>query len=271
MAKINVVTSNRTQALRTERRRGNIPGSIPGSAKRLGGSGMRQKVRGNWEVRLGLGHVVVVWAVVAGTMFAVFLFGFYSGRDQGLSQVLSRVATPEVRLPIIGADTTALDLESPYKSIAVDEVSEAVKPLETATEPVADFTRQAKISVKKVEIPKEQVVPEVKIVEKKKPIQKPQQVQKAVTSADSHSEDLIKPGWYIQIATAKNRDQALEMSKNISQDGITPRIQGATRRGANFFRVIIGPYGSKQSATWGLESISKLKTLKGRPFIKEIK
>ncbi|MCB0325119.1 MAG: hypothetical protein KDD69_16155, partial [Bdellovibrionales bacterium] len=39
-----------------------------------------------WELRIAIGQVVILWAVLAGMMVMVFLFGFHAGREQGLSR-----------------------------------------------------------------------------------------------------------------------------------------------------------------------------------------
>ncbi len=53
-----------------------------------------------WEMRISFGQVVVLWAVLAGMMVMVFIFGLHAGREQGLSRALEQNETEAVRLPI---------------------------------------------------------------------------------------------------------------------------------------------------------------------------
>lgn len=51
-------------------------------------------------MRISFGQVVVLWAVLAGMMVMVFIFGLHAGREQGLSRALEQSEAEAVRLPI---------------------------------------------------------------------------------------------------------------------------------------------------------------------------
>ena len=53
-----------------------------------------------WEVRMGIGQVVAMWVVTGLLMVAVFFFGLFAGREQGLRLALEERDVPTVRLPI---------------------------------------------------------------------------------------------------------------------------------------------------------------------------
>ena len=53
-----------------------------------------------WQVSLGMGQLIVFWSTIAGIMVAVFLFGIYSGREQGFKQALDEHNQLSVRLPV---------------------------------------------------------------------------------------------------------------------------------------------------------------------------
>ena len=54
-----------------------------------------------WEMRIGLGQVVVLWSVLAGIMICVFVFGYHAGRERGWKKALEEGGGAQtVRLPI---------------------------------------------------------------------------------------------------------------------------------------------------------------------------
>lgn len=54
----------------------------------------------SFQLRLSLGQVIMLWSLLAGLMVAVFLFGLFAGREQGLQTALSGQDVQTVRLPI---------------------------------------------------------------------------------------------------------------------------------------------------------------------------
>lgn len=78
------------------------PETRPEGAMRgvMSSASAQQAVGSRWEMRLTLGQLVITWAVVAGVMVMVFLFGFFSGRDQGLRTALDQQGDQVLRLPV---------------------------------------------------------------------------------------------------------------------------------------------------------------------------
>lgn len=94
-----------------------------------------------WEMRIGLSHVIVLWAVLAGMMVMVFLFGFHAGREQGLSRALSLSAEETVRLPV------AMPIPAKTEGqLAADATSAAEQPTTSASQGGnAEASKQAQV------------------------------------------------------------------------------------------------------------------------------
>ena len=122
----------------------------------------RDEQMNRWEMRISLGQVVVLWAAIAGMMVTVFLFGLWSGREQGVTSALeeyvSKYGEPSVRLPIVQAVPLAgaggeLENSVPSSQLELSGIGvESAKELgsadsgtavDTSPPPVFDFSGQA--------------------------------------------------------------------------------------------------------------------------------
>ena len=75
-------------------------------------------------------------------------------------------------------------------------------------------------------------------------------------------------GWIIQVSAETEIEDANYKVSRLSENGILAEVQKATVDGADYFRVIVGPYRSKQSAQEDLERITNFGVNQGTPFIK---
>lgn len=86
-------------------------------------------------MRLSISQVIVVWAVVLGTIIASFFVGYWKGRDEGVEVALREQGREGIRLPI--ASDVALDMgadsqgefeqgDDINKAIGLDSVDERV-------------------------------------------------------------------------------------------------------------------------------------------------
>lgn len=53
-----------------------------------------------WELKITFSQMLIFWAVSGVLMILVFLFGFYSGREQGVNSTLAEYGEQSVRLPV---------------------------------------------------------------------------------------------------------------------------------------------------------------------------
>lgn len=117
------------------------------------GRAMPQK-RLDREINLSFGQLIVAWSVTAGMMVAVFLFGLYTGREQGLKQAMEEKGQADLRLPITGLAQTggdsgqaARDLNTQAMLTASLSPQAVASNKETAQE--ADFSALAKATEKR--------------------------------------------------------------------------------------------------------------------------
>ncbi len=115
----------------------------------LGRPASNQPTKQRWEMRISFGQVVVLWAVLAGMMVMVFIFGLHAGREQGLSRALEQSEAEAVRLPIARPIPEAD--ESGNIPLATDEILDTeVIPSELASNEADDrefdFSRTEKVA-----------------------------------------------------------------------------------------------------------------------------
>jgi len=332
-----------------------------------------------WEVRLGLGQLIILWSVIAGTMIMVFLFGLYAGREQGVQSALEGSADAAARLPIanavppsdvapptdvatgasdessaepvagilksleqsppatrpagsdgspetIAANDTANDTEKALQQIPdtqqsaaalTHETVEHVTPKAEAAPPLgtidiatrksdraplddeiaalvgdessshqkgttladkaksAESKEEKNAKAKAIELPLKTAE-----VEKPKPQQKPIEPAKVETAkADSGKGESVKtvkagsqaPGWYLQVAAARTSQEANAVAKKLQVGGLKPTIETAEVNGSTYFRVVLGPYASKNAAAATRKSVEATKAAKGDPFLKQVR
>lgn len=78
--------------------------------------------RSRWELRVNARQLTIMWSVVSGLMFIVFLFGFYAGRERGLTRYLEENAREPIRLPILAQAPVQDVVHNEYASIAAEQV-----------------------------------------------------------------------------------------------------------------------------------------------------
>ncbi len=81
----------------------------------------------------------------------------------------------------------------------------------------------------------------------------------------------ISPGWYIQLASETASDTALDKAsllKTLGARGITQKV---VFRGVTFYRILVGPYRTRDLAAADITRVQECKLSSGTPFLREEK
>jgi cell division protein FtsN len=79
------------------------------------------------------------------------------------------------------------------------------------------------------------------------------------------------PGWYVQVAAARSKEEAMQVSKKLSGKGIDSKVEEASTRTGTYFRILVGPYGDRGKALGDRTTIKSTAGISGEPFIREVK
>lgn len=229
--------------------------------------------KASWEIRLGVGQLLVTWAVISGIMVAVFSFGFNSGLKDGVERTLLSRSTSDMRLPIIGAEPPS-SIAKKYSSIAQSDV--ASNPVASARNLPTETTSQVAAVTPLQDAPATAVVgySEKSAAEAladtrgnkattSAVLEKSNAIQKAISSKSA--------GWYVQVASTKESKDSSAHLANVEQLGLQAKVEKATLRGISFYQVLVGPYPQKEAALAAQEKLKASGSFSGRLFVKELK
>jgi cell division septation protein DedD len=95
---------------------------------------------------------------------------------------------------------------------------------------------------------------------------------KATTSRpESMIRKVVPTGWYAQIAAPKRVTEAEAMAEKLKKAGFPVMIENANVRGQEYFRVIVGPEGSRERADRLVAQIRREGVSGGDPFVRMVK
>ncbi len=239
-------------------------------------------------MRFSLAQVVVMWAVIGGTMVMVFLFGLYAGREQGVRSALEdrNDGTDTVRLPVAGSlaqapvpgggnPSGAADVVPPTggHSVAADSAAaparlepEAVvakPPVQPENPPVDPVAETALPAAESHPAPAREPLP-AKGAAPAVPHAEPQPAKA------SAAQTTLTHGWYLQIGATKTKNEALDMMKKLEHAHITPKLEEARVGDTTYYRIVLGPYGQKEQALAQRAKVTASGAIKGEPFLKSV-
>ncbi|MCO6430389.1 MAG: SPOR domain-containing protein [Deltaproteobacteria bacterium] len=81
----------------------------------------------------------------------------------------------------------------------------------------------------------------------------------------------VPPGWFAQVAAPKKIEDANQLASSLRSSGFAVTIEAAQVRGENYFRVLVGPEGTKSQAEILLKQLKREKYIKGEPFMRLVK
>jgi cell division septation protein DedD len=281
--------------------------------------------------RLSRNQLIIGWGAVSVMLVAVYLFGFYSGRRQGVELALTEQSTPRLRLPvenpraraalsstipstevIAPPDTTKFDFTasavgtetvSPanetkqeanddatagFVAKAANEVAPTIserKPeapieRESLAERVAKVEMSPSLIVDPPKIEKPAVVapavqqPVASVVKSVPPKAAPVVVSKiTIPDAKPVSKKIVpevKPasGLFVQVGAPDSFSKAQAMVSKLKASGLTAAIRDASVNNKLHYRVLVGPFGSRESAQSAKNQVVKSGVALGEPFIK---
>lgn len=303
--------------------------------------------------RMTRSQLFVAWSVVGMMLLAVFLFGFYSGRKQGVELALSEQSVPRLRLPVespkaraalstapivvesnsaSGAtkfdftdsrvDSFAVDGENkaqpeaiviePRKEInsdsavgfiakAANEIpvrpqelsNEVNQKVETTTESLAERVAKVELSPalktnavsgdNLVKVEKNQVKLDTPVQDK--PLKVQSEVSPKVTTTESKlnptnpvkklvpvpvkpSPAAVASGLFVQVGAPDSFAKAQSMVSKLKARGLTAAIRDASVNNKQHYRVLVGPFSSRDSAQNAKNQVIKSGVAMGEPFIK---
>lgn len=260
----------------------------------------------NWEVRLGTMHVAILLGLITGSMACAFYFGFYTGQDTGYERAYAANMNQAVRLPI-----TVDNLPEQIADESVTEVYarlnddvarlpqieegvpfnanldsgghlqvDSVEPAEQSVPPPAAIAAPEK-PVAKVAKVNEQVQKEpVKELSKaavSKVIEKPAATNGNKTAALNNSSKPVQittnvpKGWFAQVAAPKAKADAEQLARTLRGSGFPVVIENANVRGQQYFRVLVGPEGSRDQGERLIAQLKREGSVKGDPFLRSVK
>ena len=88
------------------------------------GSQVKDAQSKRFALKLSLGHLTAIWLGAAVIMFAVFLLGIRTGREQGLKIAIEEQGTPTLRLTVVdpeqkNAEPAPAGLQSKENEVAL--------------------------------------------------------------------------------------------------------------------------------------------------------
>lgn len=233
--------------------------------------------KATWEIRLGVGQLLVTWAVISGIMVAVFSFGFNSGLKDGVERTLLSRSTSDMRLPIIGAEPPS-SIAKKYSSIAQSDVA-ASPTTATARDVAAEIPRNMPVTEKAEPIQDAPATAVVGYSEKSAAaaiadtrgsksegsaiLEKSNAIQRAISSKSA--------GWYVQVASTKDSKDSMAHLAKVEKLGLQAKVENAMLRGISFHQVLVGPYPQKEAALAAQEKLKASGSFSGRLFVKELK
>jgi metalloprotease len=84
----------------------------------------------------------------------------------------------------------------------------------------------------------------------------------------------IKPvarGWYVQVAADTTELEAVSRQNFLKSTSFSTQIQPVDMEGVKYYRVLVGPYGTREIAQESLQKIKDYKVTNGLPFVREFK
>jgi cell division septation protein DedD len=158
-----------------------------------------------------------------------------------------------------GSTSSETALSGSEISTRVSKEAGVVKPA-AAKEPARSESVAAATRVEKARIENRQQEP-VKALAAKATTSRPESMIRKV----------VPTGWYAQIAAPKRVTEAEAMAEKLKKAGFPVMIENANVRGQEYFRVIVGPEGSRERADRLVAQIRREGVSGGDPFVRMVK
>lgn len=99
----------------------------------------------------------------------------------------------------------------------------------------------------------------------------PKEQPKEIAKVKEAPSAKIGAGWYIQVAAAVSAEEAGKYTAKLKKMGFSSSIERATVQNITYYRVLTGPFDSRQSAGTQKSKIAAAKVSTEPPFLKQVK
>lgn len=279
-------------------------GVAESSPKRIVRSRSQNAEASAWEVRLRLGQVVVLWALTGGLLLAAFLFGVFAGRRQGVQIALDSYGREGLRLPIVNPVSPDTESREVYQGIS--QPQGAATRVAPENEQKVDFS--TKTSLTALQQSAAEPAASTKADAKEKPTAAPRSAStpavspesgvavfgnaslskdaKGASAAEAKSSETtsvassptsnpekiaLGEGWYVQVAAAKTLAESVTLTNKLKALNYAAKLDEAHVKDVTYYRILVGPYPSRETSMDVREKISRARVSRGEPFIRAIR
>lgn len=144
-----------------------------------------------------------------------------------------------------------------------EKALEAAKPAEKAPAPEA-------VAEKKAEEPKrseEGKKAEAPKAEEPKKAEAPA----AALKVDEKKTTSLPRGWFAQVAAPRKHSDATGIAQKLRGSGFPVVVEEANVKGEQYYRILVGPEASKQTADRLVSQLRRERYLEGAPFLRQVK
>lgn len=165
---------------------------------------------------------------------------------------------PELVAKAAGVDPTALTPEAPppdkvteSKAPVVEEKTKEVKKEEKKKEEKKEEKKEAKLEAKPTPAAKKEPEPALRIDQKE-------------TSA-------LPRGWFAQVAARQKEGEARQIAEKLRGSGFPVVVESADVNGERYYRILVGPEDSKQTAERLVGQLKREPYIQGNPFVRAVR
>ena len=215
------------------------------------------------------GQMLIIWLNIGLIMLLAWGAGFYVGRDYGAKHALENQKRVDVRIPLVRPIMPA-SLEQEIKAVK-DEVQYNLTPpvdgaiyIVSSPENVSTANSSSIAPVQEVAIEQDEKVLSSDVVvssSRKRSSSRAVSSARAQPVAVQNADKTSKYKWYIQAATVVNKTDAEAIIKKSKADGKLMKIETSMRGTNRLYRILVGPFDSKEEAEAKKEELKKNRSL----------
>lgn len=233
---------------------------------------MQQDLRGG--INLKVWEAILLVLCVTGGFFIAYFFGFRAGHSVGYEDARTAELNNSTRFAVfedVPANLSDKDLDQVYERLhksLIDEKDNDTDKVEKETElsGVAAINEEKEVTPTPTPTRTPKATPTPKSTPKTTPTPKPTPVPTKEPASFAKPPD----GWYVQVATIRNAEEAKKLSKSLYSTGFASEVEIFKLGNETYYRVLVGPETSKEYADRLVEQLGREKYLSGAPFIRKI-
>lgn len=81
----------------------------------------------------------------------------------------------------------------------------------------------------------------------------------------------LASGWYVQVSATRSESEAAALARQFSELDIPAMVERAKVHQRTYYRILLGPYGMKESAQAARDRAKKTRMVRDEPFLKHVK